>query len=73
MEHRPDFERLAAAVAPELAEGTKALALDHLRSAGELIDALPTNSHQLHAAFGAMHKAIAAVTAIDPTEGGVTP
>lgn len=69
MEHRPDYERLAAAVAPEQAAHTKALALEHLHTAGELIDALPTNSHQLHTAFGAMHRATAAVAAIDPTEG----
>jgi len=64
MEHRADFERLAAAVAPERAAETKRLALHHLGVAMEAVDLLPISGSVLAPAFGSLHRAYAAVGAI---------
>lgn len=65
MEHRPDFERLAAAVAPDRAGETKELALHHMRVAMTAVDALPISGSLLSPVFGALHRAHAAVAAIE--------
>ena len=65
MEHRPDFERLAAAVAPERATETKDAALYHLRVAMQAVDLLPISGSTLAPAFAALHRVYAAVAAIE--------
>lgn len=64
VEHRPDHERLAAAVAPDRAEQVRALALEHLEVAMGAVDRLPLSGSSLHGAFGALRGAHAAVANI---------